>query len=93
MKPASENQIIFASKIAWVLDIDMPKEKTAQAYFLFIQENLEEYQIKKKEQNEAIRKYRLTRPKLESKSKRYMRSEIDDMHDSDWVAAMDFGWM
>lgn len=93
MKPASEKQIIFASKIAWVLDIDIPKEKTAQSYFLFIQEHLEEYQIKKKERDEAIRKYRLTRPEPESKSKRYMRSEIDDMHDSDWVAAMDFGWM
>ena len=92
MKPASEKQIVFASKIAWVLKIDMPKEKTAQAYFLFIQEHLEEYQIKKKEQEEARRKYLLMHPKPKSKSKRYIRGEIDDMHDSDWVAAMDFGW-
>jgi hypothetical protein len=75
--------------MALALDIDMPKEKTAQSYFLFIQEHLEEYQIKKKERDEVRKKH----PKPESKSKRYMRSEIDDMHDSDWVAAMDFGWM
>ena len=93
MKPASEKQIILASKIAWVLDIDMPKEKTAQTYFLFIQEHLEEYQIKKKEQDEAIRKYHLTHPKPESTSKRYKRGELDEMHEGDWITAMDFGWM
>lgn len=89
MKPASEKQIIFASKIAWILDIDMPKEKTAQAYFSFIQEHLEEYKIKKKERDEAIRK----RPKPITKSKRYKRGELDEMHEGDWITAMDFGWM
>jgi hypothetical protein len=93
MKPASENQIIFASKIAWVLDIDMPKEKTAQAYFLFIQEHIEEYQIKKKEQDEARRKYLLRHPKPKTKSKDYKRGELDEMHEGDWITAMDFGWM
>ena len=92
MKPASEKQIIFASKIAWVLDIDMPKEKTAQAYFSFIQEHIEEYQIKKKEQEEARRKYLLKHPKSKAHSKRYWQV-TDEEQDADWAAAMDFGWM
>ena len=91
MKIASEKQIVFANKIAYLLNIDTPRENTAQAYFLFIQEHIEEFQEKQKI---AMREYRLKRSEeLKQRTKSYMRSEIDDMHDSAWVAAMDFSWM
>ena len=46
MKQASEKQLKFGRKIAQLLDIDLPKENTAQAYFLFINEHILEYKDK-----------------------------------------------
>lgn len=43
-KPASEKQIKFANTIAYTLHLELPKEKTAQAYYLFIKKNIIAYQ-------------------------------------------------
>ena len=48
MKPASDKQIAFAFLINQVTKISLPEEKTAQAYFIYIRDNIDEYKRKKK---------------------------------------------
>ena len=46
MKSPSQKQIKFANEIASTLNLDSPKESldfTAQAYWIFISEHIEEY--------------------------------------------------
>ena len=70
MKPASEKQMSYANAISSLLQIPLPIEKTASAYFLFISENRDSFesvrnrnrlriqeQIEQKE-NERIKKFR-----------------------------------
>ena len=44
MKPPSEKQMKYARRISRGLQIELPKEDTAKAYFDFIKEHHEEYQ-------------------------------------------------
>jgi len=43
MKEASKKQIDYAEKIAKTLNIDLPEEKTAYAYWKFINEHKNDY--------------------------------------------------
>lgn len=43
MKKPSEKQVSFAHSISLTTKVPLPEEETAQAYFLYIQENIERY--------------------------------------------------
>ena len=70
MKLASEKQMSYANAISHLLQIPLPTEKTAQAYFLFIDENkvafesarsrrwLRIQEKKEQEENERLKKFR-----------------------------------
>jgi hypothetical protein len=58
MKQPSEKQMNFANKISNSLNKPVPTEKTAQAYFLYISENLEAYQEKEARLRAAWKKIR-----------------------------------
>lgn len=47
MKEPSEKQIYFARTISVITKVPLPEENTAQAYFLYIQENINRYQALK----------------------------------------------
>ena len=85
MKQPSEKQINFANKISNSLNKPVPTEKTAQAYFLYISENLEAYQEKEARLRAAWKRIR-------RKTASYNKY-LDDEEDASWAAAMDFGWM
>lgn len=87
MKQPSEKQMNFANKISNSLNKPVPTEKTAQAYFLYISENLEAYQEKEARLRAAWKKMRR---KTASYNKTYY---LDDEEDASWAAAMDFSWM
>lgn len=86
MKPASDKQIAFAFLINQATKIPLPEEETAQAYFIYIRDNIAEYKRKKREK----------RAKSWSLLKPYMKkygSYLDEDDDASWAASMDFGWM
>lgn len=83
MKKPSEKQEVFAIWISKVTNKPLPTEYTAQAYFLYIQENIEQYQELKSKQ---IHQYHKTR-------KHICNPIMDEGEDAEWAAAMDFSWM
>ena len=83
MKKPSDKQEVFAIWISKVTNKPLPTEYTAQAYFLYIQENIEQYQELKSKQ---IHQYHQTR-------KHIYDSVMDKGEDAEWAAAMDFSWM
>ena len=85
MKPASEKQIVFANKIFRMTKKPLPEEKTAQKYFYYIQENIEEYN---KEKQKIRMKISYT-----NKFNYNKRVYLDEEEDASWAAAMDFSWM
>lgn len=87
MKEPSEKQIAFAILISKVTNKPLPKENTAQAYFLYIQDNIEEYRKLKAEKQRKCKYNRNTT------RKRVYNCTLDDEEDASWAAAMDFGWM
>ena len=86
MKPASDKQIAFAFVINQVTKIPLPEEETAQAYFIYIRDNIDEYRRKIREKRAKSR--RLLKPYI----KKY-GSYLDEDDDASWAASMDFGWM
>ena len=86
MKPASDKQIAFAFLINQVTKISLPEEETAQAYFIYIRDNIDEYKRKKREKIATSR--RVLRPYM----KKY-GSYMDEDDDASWAASMDFDWM
>lgn len=86
MKPASDKQIAFAFLINQVTKISLPEEETAQAYFIYIRDNIDEYKRKKREKRAT--NLGLLKPYM----KKY-GSYMDEDDDASWAASMDFGWM
>lgn len=88
MKEPSDKQIIFACWISQVTGKQLPIENTAQAYFIYIQENIEQYKKirSKKRKNHVYNYHKL--PK-----KHIYNLIMDDDQDASWAASMDFGWM
>ena len=87
MKLPSEKQIVFADLINAKTGKPLPKEKTAQAYFIYIRDNIEEYK--------RIQEFNRYKRRNESKKKSYhiYNTIMDDDQDADWAAAMDFSWL
>lgn len=89
MKPPTDKQIRFAQKIHFQMQIPLPEEKTSQAYYIYIRDNIEKYnQIIRDEwyhYHQFMRKYRQLR--------RSKGSYMDEEQDAAWAASMDFGWM
>lgn len=83
MKKPSDKQVVFAMQISKFTNKPLPIEDTAQAYFLYIQENIELYN---KLKSEYIYQYHKTR-------KHIYDSIMDRGEDAEWAAAMDFSWM
>ena len=88
MKEPSEKQVSFARSISFVTKVPLPEEETAQAYFIYIRDNIERY---KSLRRCAIYERQLERER-EKERKRY-NSYMDDEQDAAWAAAMDFSWM
>ena len=88
MKEPSDKQIVFACWISQVTGKQLPKENTAQAYFLYIQENIQQYKKirSEKRKNNVYNYHKLPRKHL-------YNSVMDDEQDASWAAAMDFDWM
>ena len=87
MKKPSDKQIVFACWISRVLNKPLPTENTAQAYFVYIRDNLELYQKTKSEiQEEHVRRFHKSRTHASY-------SVMDKGEDAEWAAAMDFSWM
>lgn len=87
MKEPSDRQIAFAARISHLTKIPMPTANTAQAYFIYIRDNVEQY---KKLRNNYL--YDCQRER-ERRSKHIYNSVMDDEQDAAWAAAMDFSWM
>ena len=80
--------MIFAHFIHEVTGKPLPTEKTAQAYFYYIQDNIEEYKkTKPKKRKKAYINY------FELPKKHIYNLIMDDEEDASWAAAMDFSWM
>ena len=89
MKEPSRKQISFARNISAVTKIPLPEEDTAQAYFLYIQENVGRYKALK-----SAMIYERQREREREKQKRKIyNSVMDDEQDGAWAASMDFSWM
>lgn len=87
MKEPSDKQKVFAIWISKVTNKPLPIENTAQAYFLYIQDNIEQYQkLKTEKQKEHVDNYHKI-------IKHIYNSVMDDEEDASWAAAMDFSWM
>ena len=87
MKKPSDRQILFARRISLYINKPLPAENTAQAYFVYIQENIEQYnKLIAEMRNEHKCRYHKTR-------KHIYNSVMDDGEDAEWAAAMDFSWM
>lgn len=54
MKPASDKQIAFAFLINQATKIPLPEEETAQAYFIYIRDNIAEYKRKKEKREQKV---------------------------------------
>lgn len=89
MKEPSKKQISFARNISVVTKVPLPEEETAQAYFIYIQENIDRYKALK-----SAMIYERQREREREKQKRKIyNSHMDDEQDAAWAAAMDFSWM
>ena len=87
MKEPSDRQIVFAVWISQVINKPLPTENTAQAYFLYIQDNIEQYRkLRAEKQKGCAYNYHKTK-------RRVYNSVMDDEQDASWAAAMDFSWM
>ena len=89
MKEPSKKQVSFARSISFVTKVPLPEEETAQAYFLYIQENIERYNCLRRA---AIYERQRERAREKERRKIY-NSVMDDEQDAAWAAAMDFSWM
>ena len=91
MKLASEKQMSYANAISHLLQIPLPTEKTAQAYFLFIDKNkvafesarnrrwLRIQEKKEQEENERLKKFRAKEDAAyEALLKRQAKESFDD---------------
>lgn len=87
MKEPSDKQIAFAVRISHLTKKPIPTENTAQAYFIYIRDNIQEYQ--KLRSNCLYDRQR----ERERRPKRLYNSVMDDEQDASWAAAMDFSWM
>ena len=87
MKEPSDRQIVFAVWISQVTNKPLPTENTAQAYFLYIQDNIEQYRKLRADKRKG-RAYNYHQTK-----RRVYSSVMDDEQDASWAAAMDFSWM
>ena len=85
MKSASEKQMEFADLINAFTYIPLPSEKTASAYWKYIQENIEQYNICRAKTKKFERGLRA--------KCNFISDDIDMEQDSSWAAAMDFSWM
>ena len=88
MKEPSEKQISFARSISFVTKVPLPEEETAQAYFIYIRDNIDKYKCLRRC---AIYERQMER-KREKERKMY-NSYMGDEQDAAWAAAMDFSWM
>ena len=88
MKEPSEKQISFARSISFVTKVPLPEEETAQAYFIYIRDNIERYKCLRRC---AI--YERQRERAREKERKIYNSYMDDEQDAAWAAAMDFSWM
>ena len=84
-KPPTEKQRRYARQIARRLQLELPAEYTAKAYFDFIQKNAGEYKHKIYFDNARM---------WYGNSNRKSYNYTDDhLHlDADWKASMDFDW-
>lgn len=87
MKGPSDRQIAFAVWISRVTNKPLPAENTAQAYWLYIQDNLDLYH-KIRNEKRKVRAYGCHKQK-----QRVYNSVMDDEQDAAWAASMDFDWM
>lgn len=85
MKEPSEEQISFARSISFVTKVPLPEEKTAQAYFIYIRDNIDRYK--------CLRRCAIYERKREKQKRKIYNSYMDDEQDATWAAAMDFSWM
>lgn len=88
MKEPSEKQVSFARSISFVTKVPLPEEETAQAYFIYIRDNIERYKCLRRC---AI--YERQRERKREKERKIYNSYMDDEQDAAWAAAMDFSWM
>jgi hypothetical protein len=88
MKEPSDRQVVFAVWISKAIGKPLPTENTAQAYFLYIQDNIEQYKKLRAEKRKACvyNYHKLPR-------KHIYNSVMDDEQDASWATAMDFSWM
>ena len=87
MKEPSDRQIVFATWISQVINKPLPTENTTQAYFLYIQDNIEQYRkLRAEKQKGCVYSHHKTK-------KCVYNSVMDDEQDASWAAAMDFSWM
>lgn len=89
MKKPSEKQVSFARSISFVTKVPLPVEDTAQAYFIYIRDNIERYKCLRRC---AIYEHQRKCEQEKQKRKIY-NSYADDEQDAAWAAAMDFSWM
>lgn len=89
MKEPSEKQISFARSINFVTKVPLPEEETAQAYFIYIRDNIDRYKCLRRC---AIYEHQKECEQEKQKRKIY-NSYMDDEQDAAWAAAMDFSWM
>ena len=89
MKEPSEKQASFARSISFVTKVPLPEEETAQAYFIYIRDNVDRYKCLRRC---AIYERQRAREQEKQKRKIY-NSVMDDEQDAAWAAAMDFSWM
>ena len=86
-KEPSDKQKVFAIWISKTIKKPLPAENTAQAYFFYIQDNIEQYQkLRIEKKKEYVYSNQKTR-------KHTYNLVMDDEEDASWAAAMDFGWM
>ena len=85
IKMASEKQIEFAELIHIITQKPLPESPTARDYFVYIRDNIEEY-------NREVR-FRQKARTIIAENGRYRLSYVDEEQDSEWAAAMDFDWM
>ena len=88
MKEPSEKQISFARSISFVTKVPLPEEETAQAYFIYIRDNIDRYKCLRRC---AIYERQMERER--EKVRKMYNSYMDDEQDAAWAAAMDFSWM
>ena len=88
MKEPSEKQVSFARSISFVTKVPLPEEETAQAYFIYIRDNIDRYKCLRRC---AI--YERQRERKREKERKIYNSVMDDEQDAAWAAAMDFSWM